>query len=114
MGIKDSEKCEFCGEKDHLEHYFFHCKKNTELWKDVSQILTTNLGTKINLTEQIIILGIEQDIIFDKLNNKEKEMIMNIILIGKLSIIKSKLENVNINLIFEKEMRIRKWNTQMI
>ena len=108
MGIKNSEKCEFCGEKDHVEHYFFSCKRNENFWKDVNQIITNNTATRIKLNEQIVVLGIEQDAQYGELSDSDKKFIMNILLIGKLSIIKSKMENKNMNLIFQMEMQIRK------
>ena len=55
MGIKDSEKCEFCGDKDHVEHYFFECKRNKDLWKDVSQIITNKINKSISINEVYVI-----------------------------------------------------------
>ena len=107
MGIKDSEKCEFCGEKDHIEHYFFECVNIAKLWPEIKQIITIETKIIFELNEKIILFGIEQDIKSNELTAREIRFINNIILIGKLSIIKSKIENINVILIFEKEMRLR-------
>ena len=107
MGIKNSEKCYHCEEKDHLEHYFYNCLKIKHLWTTVNQMITNKINRVIKLNEQIILLGIEQDNRFVELNFQEIKFIKNIILIGKLSIIKSKTVNIRVSLIFEKEIRLR-------
>ena len=107
MGIKNSEKCDHCGEKDHIEHYFFHCINIRPFWTEVRQIIINKTNKVINLNEHIILLGIEQDINYDALNCREIKFIKNIVLIGKLSIIKSKIDNTDVSLIFEREVRIR-------
>ena len=110
MGIKDSKKCDFCGEKDHLEHYFFECSRIKPLWLDIKQIITNKTNKIINLNMQIILLGIEQDIIHLQLCDSDIRFIKNVLLIGKYSVIKSKVDNVNIKLTFEKEIKTRaKW-----
>ena len=37
MGIKSSEKCDFCDEVDVVEHMFFRCKRLQTFWTDVSK-----------------------------------------------------------------------------
>ena len=107
MGIKNSEKCDQCGEKDHIEHYFFNCMNIRPFWTEVKQIIINKTNKVINLNEHIILLGIEQDINYDALNCREIKFIKNILLIGKLSIIKSKIDNTDVSLIFEREVRLR-------
>ena len=36
IGIKDTEKCEFCNEKDFVEHMFVNCKRIDRLWENIS------------------------------------------------------------------------------
>ena len=111
MGIKNSEKCDHCEEKDHLEHYFYNCLKIKHLWTTVNQMITNKINRIIKLNEQIILLGIEQDKMYGELNIHEIKYIKNVILVGKLSIIKSKVDNIRVGLIFEKEISLRKIDT---
>ena len=108
MGIKDSEKCEDCGEKDHIEHYFFNCEKIKKLWPEISQIIRITTNVNLTLNEQTVILGIEQDNSYNVLTKREIKYINNLFLIGKLSIIKCKIEKIDVTLCFEKELRVRK------
>ena len=107
MGIKNSEKCDQCNETDHLEHYFYNCLKVKYLWTTINQMITNKINRVIRLNELSILLGIEQDKRYVELNFQEIKFIKNIVLIGKLSIIKSKTINVRVGLIFEKEIRLR-------
>ena len=107
IGIKDTEKCEFCGEKDFIEHYFFNCGRIKDLWIEVSQIIFNSIKKAVNLNEKNVLFGIEQDIKFTEFQTTDIQLINNILLIGKLSIIKSKFDNANVKLVFERELLLR-------
>ena len=107
MGISQSEKCDYCGENDLIEHYFYLCERNRNLWTKVNQKIRNKLGNEIQLNIKVVLFGIEQDEIYDKLQASEVQFINNMLLIGKFSIIKSKTQNVNLSLLFDNELRIR-------
>ena len=65
------------------------------------------IGNEIQLNVKVVLFGIEQDEIYDKLQASEVQFINNMLLIGKFSIIKSKTQNVNLSLLFDNELRIR-------
>ena len=107
MGITQSEKCDYCGENDLIEHYFYLCERNRNLWTKVNQKIRNKIGNEIQLNVKVVLFGIEQDEIYDKLQASEVQFINNMLLIGKFSIIKSKTQNVNLSLLFDNELRIR-------
>ena len=108
MGIKPSENCEFCGERETVEHLFFSCDRIKNLWLEVGKIILIYTKKKITLTEHIVLLGIEQDAFYSNLNDDETRLINNILVIAKQSITYSKKYDLNINIVFEKELRFRK------
>ncbi len=107
IGIKDTEKCEFCNEKDFVEHMFVNCKRIDRLWENISHKISSKLNMRILLTEQIILLGVEQADYLE-LTDIDIKFINTIMIIGKCAIIKSKFNNMNVELVFEKEMNLRK------
>ena len=109
MGLKRTENCDLCNEKDFVEHYFYNCNKLSKFWKYISDFLNLKLDKKVNLFDYAILLGIEQNHNNIELTKKEVSFINNILVIAKLSIIKSKLSNFNIIFIFENEIRLRKF-----
>ena len=106
IGIKHSEKCDFCNEKDYVEHCFYKCNRLKPFWDKISTIINTKINMKITLSEKNILLGIEQD--HHNLNMEEIKFINSIILIGKLAIIKNKFHKIDIDLIFDREINLRK------
>ena len=80
---------------------------NRNLWIKVNQIIRKRIEIEIRLNMKIVLFGIEQDIVFDKLQAKEVQFINYMLLIGKFSIIKSKTQNLNINLLFDNELKLR-------
>ena len=108
MGLKNTENCEFCNEKDFVEHYFFNCRKLVQFWKFINNFLNLKLDKKIILYDYVILLGIEQSIDKFGLTKEEMSFINNILVVAKLSIIKSKQNSLNIIFIFENEIKLRK------
>ena len=107
MKIKDSENCDICGEKDFIEHYFFKCERVNLFWKDVSCIISTRIDRQINLNETSVLLGIEQDKKYQDLNNAQRIYINETLMVGKLSVVKSRTMGYNIYQSFHKEINIR-------
>ena len=70
-------------------------------------LILIKVNKKIKLNNKSIILGIEQDKQYENLNRKEVYLINEIIIIAKLSISKSKMNNSNITLTFERELSLR-------
>ena len=110
MHIKETENCDFCGEKEFTEHLFFNCKRVEWFWKEISTLLSLKLKKKIRLTEYSVLLGIELDDNSDNLTQTQRRYINEIIMIGKLAIIKSKALKCDLKITFEKESRIRNIN----
>ena len=108
IGIKDTEKCEMCDVTEYIEHLFIECQRIGSFWKVVENLINSKLSTIIQLNDIIIILGIEQEEQCKKLNKKEISMINEILIIAKLSISKSKINDLKIELVFENEIRLRK------
>ena len=106
MGIVKSEKCDFCDEKDYVEHAFFNCYRLESFWVDVSKRIGLKLNMRIKLLDKSVLLGIEQE--FQHFSNEEQKFINLIVMIGKLTIIKNKMTKINIGLIFDREISLRK------
>ena len=88
-----------------MEHTFFRCKRLHPFWKKVTSILINKLDKKITLDETSVLLGIEQN--HEHLSFKELRFINKIVILGKLSIIRSQMNKTPIDLIFEREMKLR-------
>ena len=107
IGLKNSEKCENCGVTDYIEHFFIDCHRIGSFWNDVEKLLNSKLNTHIKLNENIIILGIEQDEQSKSMNKNEIFMTNELLIIAKLSISKSRINDLKVTLVFENELRIR-------
>ena len=107
IGIKNSEKCELCGVTDYIKHLFIECRRIGSFWKKVETLLFSKTDKLIKLNSNIILLGIEQDKQHEKLSKSTIHAINEILIIGKLSISKSKINDLNIELVFERELSLR-------
>ena len=66
-----SELCNYCNQKDTLQHYFYLCRTLQPLWKSLSKWWLNNLGCTFNLSEKEILLGIDNvnsDDMIDSIN----------------------------------------------
>ena len=106
MKISPSDNCNFCQNKDFIEHFFVHCSKVVILWQEITKDIFSFSGVTISLNEENILLGIPDmpgisKVTLDKINL--------IIAIGKLTISKFKYGKPrNILEIYENERRLRK------
>ena len=106
MGIKKSENCDFCGEKDFVEHMFVYCSKINAFWDTISSLIYRQTQVKFNLTASDILLGISSD--KNKLK-KHMNIANHIILIAKMCIGKLRYGGMSdIFLIFDLEWSLRK------
>ena len=103
--VKDSPMCMTCNVLDTVSHYFVHCIKVTEVWKQVQNDISIMSGKNIILTEENKILGL-----VEKLNmSKEQASKANLlILLSKLSIHKCKCKcEGDIKMTYEYEKHVR-------
>lgn len=86
MGMKQNDKCSFCGEeKETIKHLFWDCEYVEYFWSTLLLLLVDNCGfVNIVLTDVDVLLGNPK---FDGIFNK-------IILWGKKYIYKSKVQGV--------------------
>ena len=105
IGIKQSDQCDHCQEKDNVEHTFYRCERLYLFWKNISSRINNKLNKNIILNETSIVLGIEQIQDFCK---QEIDFINKIIIIAKLSIIKNNMNKFPLQMIFESELKLRK------
>ena len=107
MGIKESDACEICNEKDYIEHMFVHCTALTGFWNAVSSCINGYTGTYFQLTTPEILFGIA----YSKRNLTKNiiDKINHILLIAKMAISKFRYgKPMNLKLIFETEIELRK------
>lgn len=107
MGIANSNKCNACtaDEIDYIEHFFFSCAKIHTVWKIVEKEINTRIGSHIPISKSIALLGYHDD---SSHTAKERATINWLITLAKMCISKYRYgDNIRIDLIFEKELRLR-------
>lgn len=106
MGIKNSDLCDYCKERDVIEHMFIYCKLLDGFWKIVYQIIYNYTTERFEKSDNAILFGYNYEstnVTKGKINTAN-----HILLIAKLSISKFRYGQIkNINLIFESELKIR-------
>ena len=113
MYLKDTNLCDTCNNSDFIEHAFYHCEPVQRFWNHVSQLISTRLNIHFNISPSQAILGIPMG--SQQFSPKILHEINHIILIAKLSIVKSKVsKNTNIKVNFEQEIELRKKYFQII
>lgn len=107
MGIKETNKCDFCDEVDFIEHFFCSCTKLNNFWKYVRKQIANYTGKDVNFNISDILLGYQVAYIKD---NCIKH-INHILLIAKLTISKFKYgKRIHLECIFDYEMKLRGYN----
>ena len=106
MKIKESDKCEVCGEIDFIEHMFFQCRKLIGFWRKVSNVIELKTSLQITLSETNVLFGITKT---DTSTTQAYINIINhLILIGKVCISKAKYGKIkNINIFLDRVLEIR-------
>ena len=98
MYLKDTNLCDTCNNIDFIEHAFYHCEPVQRFWNHVSQLISTRLNIHFNISPSQAILGIPMG--SQQFSPKILHEINHIILIAKLSIVKSKVsKNTNIKVL---------------
>lgn len=87
MGIRRSDKCKYCDEKETLAHFFFECYSTKQIWLEIENNITFSTGKRIKLKAAEALLGFIPECDRTK---KEYFLINQLILIGKLVISKMK------------------------
>ena len=106
MGIKNSELCEFCGEREVIEHMLIYCPKLRGFWEMVFNNIFVRTRIRVQRTDAHILFGIRKESL--TCNQKQYRIINHIILIAKMCISKARAFNINIvNVIFEAELATR-------
>ena len=105
IGIKQTENCEFCQERDTVEHTFFSCKRLEKFWKNVSTRIDKKLDKKIIMNQTAVLLGIEQE--EQNLSFDEIKWINTIFILGKVSIVYNRMNRTSVDLLFEREIKLR-------
>ena len=105
MSIKESQNCDFCNERDYIEHFFVECRSVTQLCEESESQIIMFTGKRLKLTPSRILLGVTRD---DAIDKRYIMQINHAILIGKMVISKFKYGNArNLINIFENDARIR-------
>ena len=106
MGIKDTERCDYCGEIDVIEHMFVHCNRLKGFWSMVFNNIFSRTNLRIESTDQNILFGISKTDPPTKSTNLN--IINHIILIAKMCISKTKFCGLaNLFITFELELSAR-------
>ena len=106
MGIKDTELCDYCGERDVIEHMLIHCNRLKGFWAMVMNTIYSRTNVRIEITDQNILFGIAKT--EPQTKNSHLKIINHIILIAKMCISKAKFGSIsNIFMIFELELAAR-------
>ena len=104
--IRQSDMCQFCGEMDSLEHFFFNCSKVKCIWDEISRHIEGITNKYIRLTAKKVMIGLDKGDVSGK-NNLNR--INHLILIGKATISKAKyVKSNNFLTILDQEMIARK------
>ena len=107
MFLKDSDRCDSCNQIDFIDHAFYRCQPIRKFWNDISNLISTTLNIQFTISPSQALLGLPSE--NSELTSRQRDEINHIILIAKLSIVKSKVsKNANIKVIFEQEIELRK------
>jgi hypothetical protein len=108
MKVTDTNKCSHCTDKvDFIEHFFFDCPLVFTFWKSVEQFILLHLDIAINLDLSMVLFGNFDNFI----GMTDRLKVNHILLIAKMciSIYKKTKGIYSLNIIFEKNLRLRKF-----
>ena len=108
MKIRQTENCQICGERDSLSNFFAECPIAKKIWREVELVIYNLSGIKIKLNEKMVMVGILKGDDIVLCNPKSLDIINRVILIGKHTISKFKVDNSgNPLILLENELWIR-------
>ena len=108
MNLRTSNTCNYCGQLDTLQHFFYDCIYVKPIWVELERKAEFLCNTHMRLTAKDAIIGIGNDNI---MRDKQKIKSLNrMILIGKHTISKVKFhQNLNFLITLEQELTIRQY-----
>ena len=105
MKVRPAELCQTCKVRDTLEHFFFHCRDLSKLWKQVEKYIQITIGQAFHLTWNHAIFGV---ISIKGINERKIRVVNQYILLAKLSISKMRYgKATDPCLVFENELILR-------
>ena len=105
MKIRNNDKCDFCGERDTLLHFFATCYVAKAAWGEVDELISKILKKKVVLSEKNKMIGIFNG---DNFSRKESKIVNRIILISKRTISKFKYDRAgNIKTLLVNQLSFR-------
>ena len=108
MKIKVTDLCEYCGEIDTLQHFFFECNTLKCLWKDIERRIERITNTYIHLSAHEVIVGLVNKYRFRK---NIIDSLNLLVLVGKATISKVKYRGTkNFLTVFQQELCWRNIN----
>ena len=106
MNIKQTDLCEYCGEIDNIQHFFYDCPSVKSLWQEIERHIEVITKRYIHLSARNIIVGLDSEV---NSQIKTLKIINLIILIGKITISKVKYgKHKNFRGTLEQEFHFRK------
>ena len=104
IGVKNTEYCDYCQQKDYIEHFFWDCSKIKTIWGLVKHDIYIRTGKQIKLSVTDVLLGYRST----DFNSHDIQFINKTILIAKMCISKFRYGTAhNIACIYEAEMNLR-------
>ena len=111
IGIKNSNKCDFCQEVDFLEHFLINCVRLAPYWQQVLSYIEKETKVIVPDFMEHKLFGITDENSNGKNINKNIEKANLFLMIAKLSIIKAKFCKLdNIFSVFQSEINFRGTN----
>ena len=108
IGIKRTNKCDFCQEVDFLDHFLISCVRLRPYWQKVLSYIERETSVLVQDYTKHKLFGINEENHKGKDNTNSIEKANLYLLIAKFSIIKAKFYNVeNIFSVFESEINFR-------
>lgn len=106
MGIKGSDQCDFCPQREVVEHMFIYCPRLEGFWSMIFNIIYARTSIRVQRTDQRILFGIKRSEVL--CTQEQLNIINHIILIAKMCISKTKAGNATLlGIVFEMELAAR-------
>ena len=107
MKIKNSNKCDFCGSVDNIEHALVQCERLRSFWDSILQWIKKEFEITIPDTDLIKLFGLVKEDV-DGWEKSTMDRVNHTLLIAKHAIIKSKSSvYIPIEAVFERESKKR-------
>ena len=105
IGIKNSNKCDFCQEVDFLDHALIECERLDPYWEQVLSFIKKETNVVVPNQTKYKLFGFKEAGYNSKVNDKANLLLI----IAKFSIIKAKFYQINnVYGIYQSEIKFRK------